>query len=365
MKKGKINLRIPGPTPLPAEVRKSLSQQMINHRSHDYEKIQERIVENLKYFFQTENEIYLLTSSGMGGLEAAIANFFSMGDKVIFFTCGEFGNRWADVARAFNLDVVQVKFSPSLAVDKNEVYHVLQMQDNIKGVFFTLNETATGVLNAISEFAPIVTSHNSKPLLLVDAISGLGAIDLPMDKIGIDVLITASQKAWMAPPGLSMIAVSPKAWQRHAVSKLPKYYFHLTLFKEFAQKNQTPATPAVSTIFGLDASLQLMKKEGREKIFKRHLDLMKYTREKIRKINLELFVQDRDASPTVTSIKIPAGIDGHAWLAKMRDKYNVVLAGGMGETKGKIIRIAHMGYVNKKDIDQAVKAIQQSLGELK
>lgn len=356
-----INLRIPGPTPLPPQVLKAISSQMINHRGHKYEEIQKRVVENLQYFFQTKNDLFLITSSGMGGLETAIVNFFSPEDKIISFTCGDFGNRWADMARAFGAKVIQVQFPLGEAVAPEKVEQTLKNEFQIKGVLVTFNETATGVLNPIAKITQLVKKSKDKPLLLVDAISGLGGADLPMDEFGIDVLVTASQKAWMAPPGFSMIAVSPKAWEFHLKATMPRYYFDLSLYKKFSQKNQTPATPAVSIIFGLDASLQLMRKEGRQNIFKRHRILMKYTREKVRKLGLELFVKDECASPTVTSIKIPEGIDGHEWLKILREKHGVVLAGGMGETKGKIIRIAHMGYVNKKDIDQAIKALKQSL----
>ncbi len=358
------NLRIPGPTPLPPEVLEAVSKQMINHRGGAYEEIQARVIENLKYFFQTKQDIFLLTSSGMGGLEAAITNFFSPRDVILSFTCGEFGNRWADVARAFSAEVIQVKFPPGKAVDKDEVYKMLNQLPTVKGILLTLNETSTGVLNKIWELVPFIHQHENKPLLLVDAISGLGAIDLPMDELGIDVLVTASQKAWMAPPGIAMIGVSGKAWDYHFNAKMPRYYFNLSMYKEFAQKNQTPATCAVSTIFGLDKALQLMRKEGRENIFKRHLELMKYTREEIKKLGLELFVEDDDASPTVTSIKIPEGVDGHEWLKILREKYNIVLAGGMGETKGKIIRIAHMGWVKREDLKEVIEAIRMSLRDI-
>jgi len=361
----KQNLRVPGPTPLPSQVLNSISQQMINHRGPEYEKIQARVIENLKYFFQTKNDIFLLTTSGMGGLEAAVVNFFSHADKLIFFTIGEFGNRWADIAQRFGAKVDHIIFPVGTAVSKEKVHQILETYNKINGVFFTHNETATGVLNNIAELAPIVKSHKNKPLLLVDSISALGAVDLPMDKLDIDVLVTASQKAWMAPPGIAMIAVSNYAWERHKTATMPRYYFDLSMYKKFAEKNQTPATCAVSTIYGLDTSLQLMKKEGMRNIFKKHLALTKHLRDVVRKIGLELFVTDADASPTVTSIKIPNGIDGHHWLKLLREKYNVVLAGGMGETKGKIIRVAHMGWVSKLDLDNVVKALLLSLKDLK
>ncbi|MBI4991114.1 alanine--glyoxylate aminotransferase family protein [Candidatus Gottesmanbacteria bacterium] len=358
------NLRIPGPTPLPPEVLTAISRQMINHRDHVYEEMQARITENLKHFFQTQNDIFLLTSSGMGGLEAAVANFFSPADKLIYFTCGEFGNRFAEIGRRFGGDVVHVKFPLGKAVDRDEVYKVLISQKKIDGVFFTHNETATGVLNAISDFAPIVKAHSSKPLLIVDSISALGAVGLPMDNIGIDVLVSASQKTWMAPPGLAFISVSPDAWKRHESAKMPHYYFDISMYKEFAAKNQTPATPAVSTLFALDTSLQMMRKEGREKIYRRHLDLMHYLRDGIKKLGLQLFVDETDASPTVTSIKVPDGVDAKEWLTILKDKHDCILAGGMGEAKGKIIRVAHMGYVGKKDLDEVLQALKETTSKV-
>lgn len=368
MEKNHVNLRIPGPTPLPPSVLKALSSQMINHRGLIYEEIQQRIIKNLKYFFGTKNDIYLLTSSGMGGLEAAIVNFFSnqnSNGQIISLTCGEFGNRWVEIVRRYKLDNSQIDSEPGQAINLTRFKEVLNKEQDVEGVLVTLNETSTGVLNPVKEVASIVHKHKNDPLLLVDAISALGAVDLPMDELGIDVIVTASQKAWMAPPGIAMISVSEKAWERYEFSDLPKYYFDLKMYKEYNQKNQTPATPAVSTLFGLDESLKLMLGEGKAKIFKRHIELRNYLRTEIRKIGLELFVEDKYASPTVTSIKLPVGIDGHKWLTLLKEKYNIILAGGMGETKGKIIRIAHMGYVDKNDLDEVLSALSKTLNDLK
>lgn len=361
----KINLRIPGPTPLPDDILEATSRQMINHRGHIYEEMQARVLKKLKYFFQTKNEIYLITSSGTGGFETAVSNFFSKGDTIVSFTCGVFGQRFADCARAFGLNVIQVKFKEGEAVSKDEVYRVLSETNSLKGVFFTHNETATGVLNKVREFAPIVHTHPDKPLLCVDAISSLGAVDLPMDESGIDVLFTASQKAWMAPAGLCMLSASVNAWERNMSADLPRYYFDLKLYEEFNKKNQTPATPAVTALFGLDKALDLMRAEGCEKIYKRHLDLRDYFRARVRKLKLELFVPDADSSPTVTAIKVPDGIDASNWLKILREKYGIVMAGGMGNTKGKIIRCAHMGFVSKSDLTDAISALKKSLTDLK
>ena len=358
------NLRIPGPTPLPAQVLTSLSQQVISHRGKSFEKVYQDVVTNLQYFFQTKNPIYLLTASGTAGLETAIVNFFSPGDTVIFFTCGEFGNRWAEIGRRYGLNVNQVKFPEGTAVKKEVVQKTLEKTKNLAAVFITHNETSSGVLNDIKSIAPFIHTHPGKPLFLVDSISAMGAVNLPLDEWGIDVAVTASQKAWMAPPGIAMISVSPKARAREVHAKMPKYYFDLSLYREFSAKNQTPATPAVGVLFGLDKALSDMRKIGREKIFIKHLELRDYLRQGLRKLRLELFVPDKDASPTVTSIVIPQAIDYHRWLEILREKYGVVLAGGMGETKGKIIRVAHMGNVSLQDIKEVMAALKKSLQEI-
>src|SRR3989344_5484711 len=358
------NLRIPGPTPLSPQVLSSLSQQVISHRGKGYEKIHQEVVSNLQYFFQTKNPIYLLTASGTAGLETAVINFFSPDDSVVFFTCGEFGNRWAEIARRYGLNVNQIKFPEGTAVKKEIVRETLKKTKKLVGVFITHNETGTGVLNDLFTIAPIVKNHPDKPILLVDSVSALGGVNLPMDDLKIDVLITASQKAWMSSPGISMIAVSEKAKERQKNSKIPKYYFDLSLYEKFSQKNQTPATPAVSVLFSLQVALSLMKKQGREKIFKKHLELRDYFREQIKKMGLKLVVDDREASPTVTSIWPPEGVDEASWRKLLREKYDLVIAGGMGGLKGKIVRVAHMGHVSKSDLTQVIVAFQKSLKEV-
>lgn len=358
------NLRIPGPTPLRPAVLSSLSQQMISHRGKGYEKVHAEVVSGLQHFYQTKNPIYLLTASGTAGLETAVVNFFSPGDTVVFFTCGEFGNRWSEIARSFKLNVTQIKFEEGTGVRKEVVKKTLTGMKNVAGVFITHNETGTGVLNNLFEIAPIVKAHSSRPLLLVDSVSALGGVSLPMDKLRVDVLVSASQKAWMSSPGMAMVAVSPFAWEKHQKSTMPRYYFDLTKYEKFAQKNQTPATPAVSVLYSLQSALELMKKEGREKVFKRHIDLRDYFRGEVKKLGLKLVVEDRDASPTVTSIYPPQGVDEKVWRDLLKSKYNQILAGGMGGLKGKIVRVAHMGSAVKSDLKQVVDAFKKSLKEI-
>jgi aspartate aminotransferase-like enzyme len=360
LKKADYNLRIPGPTPLPDAVREAVSRPMISHRGKIYEEIHSRVVANVKYFLQTNNDVFLITSSGMGGLETAIVNFFSSQDEVLFLTCGEFGSRWADVARAFGLKVIEEKFAPGTAVDPVKTKELLVKHKDLRGVFITLNETSTGVLNPIATLAKLIKAHSAKPLILIDGISGLGGVDLPIDKLGIDVAVSATQKAWMSPPGLSLICVFKSAWERHNTAKLPRYYFDLTQFKEFGLKNQTPATPAVGTLFGLDAALQIMRAEGREKVFARHLKLRDYTRKNVKALGFKLMAKDNCASPTVTSFWVPEGKDGKAWLTEIKEKYKIILTGGMGELKEKIIRIAHMGFATEADLDPVFIALKET-----
>lgn len=337
---------------------------MISHRGKGYEKVHQEIVENLRYFFQTKNPIYLLTASGTAGLETAIVNFFSPGDPVVFFTCGEFGNRWTEIGRRYGLKVTQIKFPDGTGVKKEIVEKTLSGMKDVSGVFITHNETSTGVLNNLFEIAPIVKSHPSKPLLLVDSVSALGGVDLPMDELNIDVLVSASQKAWMSSPGISMIAVSPYAWEKHQKSTFPRYYFDLTMFEKFAQKNQTPATPAVSVLYSLQTSLDLMKKEGKEKVFARHIELRDYFRQAVKELGLKLLVEDFEASPTITSLFPPDGVNEKTWRDLLKEKYDLIIAGGMGELKGKIVRVAHMGFATKSDLTQVLDSFKKSLKEI-
>lgn len=358
------NLRIAGPTPLPPPVLKAGSKQMINHRGSVYEAIQSRVVKNLQHFFQTNNHLYILTSSGTGALEASITNFFSRGETIISLSVGVFGDRWADIGLAYGAKVIKIPSVFGKSIDWAKFISILKKNPKTKGVLVTHNETSTGVLNDVGKVSKILKLNAPEALLLVDGISSLGGVDLPMDKLGIDTLASASQKAWMAPPGLSFIAVSNRAWKRVQKSDMPRYYFDLRMAEEFALKNQTPATPAVGILQSLDISLELMKKEGRREIFKRHIEQMKYFRSGVGKLGLQLLVSDMNASPTVTSIVVPSSIDAKNWLSLLNTKYGVVLSGGMGQLKGKIIRVAHMGYCSKADLDGVLNALDKSVKTL-
>lgn len=363
----KENLRVAGPTPLAPSVLKALSQQVVSHRAPQYEVLQKRIIANLRPFFGTKkNDILLLTGSGTGGLEAAIVNCLSPRDKVLAVSIGIFGERFAQIAAAFGARVVRVEFPLGQPADPQVVAEKLRKNPDTKAILVTHNETSTAVTNNLEA----LTNHLKKvskrelPLILVDAISSLGGVKLEVDRLGLDVVVTASQKAWMAPPGLVMILVSKRAWNKIKRTKTPRFYWDLEKAKSYAEKNQTPWTPAVSSLYGLDRALKLMLKEGPEKVFRRHRAIGEQTRKGLEKLDLKLLAHPQYASNTITAFKIPEKIDAKKWQGILAKKHGLILSGGQGPLKGKIFRLAHMGYVSRKDIDHALMALKKSLAQL-
>ena len=250
-----MQLRIPGPTPIPNEILQAMTTQMINHRGPQFAEMIHKATDILKTMFQTKGDVFLLTCSGTGGMEAAVVNTLSPGDKVLVVANGAFGDRFADIAEIFGAQVERLSFEWGTAVDPQEVRRALSQDASIKAVLVTHNETSTGVTNDLEAISAVVREYEK--LLIVDAISSLGCIDLPTDEWGCDVVITGSQKGWMAPPGLAMVSVSERAWQAQAQAKMPKYYWDFAKAKSFLEKGQTPWTPAVSTVYALDAALEL------------------------------------------------------------------------------------------------------------
>jgi len=359
-----MNLRIPGPTPLPSEVLQVMSKQMINHRGPEYMAMQRDITRKLQGIFQTENDVFLFTSSGTGGVEAAIVNTLSPGDKVLAIAAGVFGDRLAACAEAFGAEVIKLDFPWGQAADPEAIREKLEANPDTKAVLVIFNETSTGVTNDLGAIAKVVHECGDV-LLLVDAISGLGAIDLPTDEWGCDVVVTGSQKAWMCPPGLAMVSVSPKAWEAHAKAKMPRYYWDFTVMKDFAEKGQTPFTPALTVIFALDQALEVFLAEGMENVFARHQRVGERTRAGVKELGLELFADEAHASNTVTAIKVPPDIKAEELLRMMREEYDVMIAGGMGRLRGQIVRIGHLGYVFEEDIDDVLQAMEASLARLR
>ena len=353
-------LRIPGPTPCPPEILKAIGRQMINHRGKEFGEIIQGVTAKLKTIFQTQNDVFLLTGSGTGGMEAVIVNTLSPGDKVLSVSIGAFGERFADIAKAYGAEVKRLDFEWGKPADPEAVRRALKANGGISAVLVTHNETSTGVTNDLKSISAIVKEFDK--LLLVDAISGLGSIDLPVDAWKCDVVVSGSQKGWMVPPGLAMVSISEKGWQAHAKAKMPRFYWDFTKAKSYLEKGQTPWTPAVSVFFGLAVALDMMLAEGLPNIFARHARVADLARSGVKSLGLSLFPEEEKyASNTVTAVKAPEKLDVPKLLQILRDEYNVVLAGGQGKLAGKIFRIGHLGWVTKDDIREVLKTVAKVL----
>ncbi len=352
-------LRIPGPTPCPSEVLNAMSRQMINHRGEEFGNILDKVTANLKQLFQTRSDVFVLTSSGTGGLEAAIVNTLSPGDKVLSVSTGVFGERFAAIASQFGAEVIPLRFEWGRAAEVDAVRQALHAEPKIKAVLATHNETSTGVTNDLASISALVKEFDK--LLLVDAISSLGSIDLPVDDWHCDVAVTGSQKGWMAPPGLAMVSVSPEAWQAHAKARMPRFYWDFTKARSFLEKGHTPWTPAIPAIFALYTSLEMMVKEGLSSIVARHARVGKVARDGVKSLGLSLFADENYASNTVTAAAAPDGLDVAKLHKILREEHQIVLGGGQQKLNGKIFRIGHLGMVTEEDIEQVLSALKVAL----
>jgi aspartate aminotransferase-like enzyme len=352
-------LRIPGPTPCPPEVLQAMAGQMINHRGPEFGEMLQDITARLKQLFQTKNDLYLLTCSGTGGLEAAIVNTLSPGDKVLSVTVGVFGERFTGMAEEFGAEVIPLRFEYGQTADPDEIRRALQKEPEIKAVMVTHNETSTGVTNDLAAISAVVKEFDK--LLLVDAISSMGSIDLPVDKWHCDVAVTASQKGWMVPPGLAMVSVSQEAWQAHARARMPRFNWDFARAQKYLEIGQTPWTPAVSIVFGLSVALDMMLKEGLSNIFARHARVGDAAREGVKSLGMSLFPDEKYASNTVTAVSVRDGMDVKEMLKILREEYQIVLAGGQQSLQGKIFRIGHLGLITEEDIKEIISALKEVL----
>lgn len=358
------NLRVPGPTPVPPEVLHALTTPMINHRGPEFAAIAHRVTLRLQYFFQTASPLLTFPASGTGGQEAAIANLFSPGDHVIAITIGAFGNRLATIAEKFGLQVTRVEFPWGQAADPAVVQERLRSSVPYKAVLMTHNETSTGVTNDIETLARVVRQLSPDALIVVDAVSSLGCVPLEMDLWDLDVVFTGSQKGWMTPPGLMMIAAGPRAWAANKTAKLPRFYFDWELARKNLEKWQHATTPPVSIFYALDVALEMMLAEGREAIFERHARTSEYVRWRAKEMGLQLLADHAHASNTVTAIVTPPGIDTKLLLKKLREEDQVVFAGGQAQLEGKIFRVGHLGYFEEADLVEAMDKLEVRLGEM-
>lgn len=353
------SLRTPGPTPCPGEVLQAMTRQMVNHLGPELEEILYNVISGLKELFQTNNDILLFTCSGTGGLEAAIVNTLSPEDKVLSVTIGFFGNRFAYFAKAHGANVIPLSFEWGKAADIDEIRKALDADPGIKAVLVTHNETSTGVTNNLRAISSLVKGYDK--LLLVDAVSSLGSIELPVDEWHCDLAITASQKGWMAPPGMAMISVGPEAWKAHARAKMPRAYFDFSYTKDCIEKGHLPWTPAISLLFALSVSLEMMLREGLANIVSRHARIGQATRDGVKSLGLSLFADEDYASNTVTVVKTPVGVDVKALLGTLREDYHIVLAGGYPGLVDEIFRIGHLGWVSLDDIKGIISALKMAL----
>lgn len=347
----------PGPTPIPNEVALAMAETMIHHRTPQFNKVFDETREGLKKLFGTKNDVLILASSGTGAMEASVANLFSPGDKVLVINGGKFGERWLNISNAFGLNPIEMKVEWGQAVKVADVEIQLKAHSDIQGVMIQASETSTTVLHPIKEIAELTQNG---PLFLVDGVTAVGVVSLPLDEWGIDVLVTGSQKALMLPPGLGFIALSDRAWEKTKKAKLPRFYFDLNLERKNQQKGSGAFTPAVSLIFGARASLQMMQREGLQNVYARHDRLCRATRAAAKAMGLKLLAPD-SPSPAATGIFLPAGIDADAVLEYLRDKMNITLAEGQDQLKGKAIRIAHIGYMGAFDVITAIAALEMAL----
>jgi len=358
----KYYLLAPGPTPIPPEILLKMAQPIIHHRAPAYEKILQEVREGLKYLFQTKKEVLIFASSGTGAMEGAVTNTLCAGDKAIVVEGGKFGERWANICKAYGVKALVLPVEWGQAIDPALIAQTLQKDPSIKAVFTQATETSTGVLYPIKEIAEIVSRYPGT-IMVVDGISHLGAVELPMDEWKLDIVVAGSQKAMMLPPGLAFAALSDKAWEFVGKSTLPKYYFDFKKELKNLTQNQSAYTPAVSLVMGLDESLKKIREEGLERIFFRHARLAKATREAMLALGLRLYAPQA-YSNALTAAVAPAGVDGQKVVKILRDRHNLTIAGGQDQAKGKIFRIAHMGYVDQSDIIMAVAAVEMTLKEL-
>ncbi|WNZ21512.1 alanine--glyoxylate aminotransferase family protein [Leptolyngbya sp. NK1-12] len=360
----KLMLMIPGPTPVPEQVLRALAKHPIGHRSGDFAKIMAEVTEGLKWLHQTQNDVLILASSGTGAMEAGIINFLSPGDRVLVGCNGKFSERWAQVCDVYGLATERITAEWGKPLDPEQFRAALEADTDkqIKAVIVTHSETSTGVLNDLETINRYVKAHG-QALIMVDAVTSLGATSVPIDAWGLDVVASGSQKGFMLPPGLGFVAVSSKAWQAYTTAKLPRFYLDLGKYRKEAAKNSHPFTPPVNMFFAMQVALKMMQTEGLENIFARHQRHMNATRAAVKALNLPLFAADHASSPAITAVA-PVSVDAEQIRSILRKRFDIAMAGGQDQLKGKIFRIGHLGFVSDRDILTAISALEAALQEL-
>jgi len=355
-------LLTPGPTPVPPEALEAMARPIIHHRTPQFQAILKEVEEDLRYIFRTKDPVLIFSSSGTGAMEGAIASFLSPGDKAIVVRGGKFGERWGELCTAYGIEFIPIDIEWGRSVDPKDIERILKEDGSrIKAVYTTLCETSTGVATDIQAIAKI--TKDTQAVLVVDAISALGAVPLKTDEWGIDVVVAGSQKGLMSPPGLSFVSLSRKALDMAEKSRLPKYYFDFVKHKKSIEKNDTPYTPSVNLIIGIREALRLIKEEGLERVLDKHKRHARAVRKAMDALGLKLFAPDT-YSDAVTAVRVPEGIDGVRLVKTMRDKYGIAIAGGQARLKGQIFRIATMGYITADDLKIGIETLETVLAEM-
>lgn len=355
---------IPGPTPVPETVLKAMGRHPIGHRSGEFQAVVERTTAQLRWLHQTNNDVLVITGSGTAAMEAGIINTLSRGDRVICGDNGKFGERWVKVARAYGLEVDVIKADWGQPLDPDNFRTALEADSDktIRAVILTHSETSTGVINDLETISRHVQAHGTA-LTIADCVTSLGATNVPMDDWKLDVVASGSQKGYMMPPGLSFVAMSERAWKAYEHSDLPKFYLDLGPYRKTAAKNSNPFTPAVNLYFALDAALEMMQAEGLEAIFARHARHRDAAQAAMKAIGLALFAAEGHGSPAITAVA-PEGMDAELLRKTIKDRFDILLAGGQDHLKGKVFRIGHLGFVCDRDVLTAVAAIEAVLHSL-
>ena len=356
------NLRIPGPTPLPDEIRRAVSGQMINHRGREFATLFTEVRCGIKTVLETDNDVVLLTSSGTGAMEAAVSNFFSRGDNVLVVRGGVFADRVVSLANAFGLNVEVLDVDWGSGVQPADIVDRLDSGSHV-GLFVTHNETSTGVTENLAAIGAAL--GNREILFIVDAVSSAAAIPIRTDEWRVDVIYSASQKAWMSPPGIAMVAVSPRAWQFQTTASLPRFYFDLERLNCAASDGQYPWTPALSTLYGMQVALRWFQSEGMESVYARHREIADHVRARIRRAGLELFSRQDVASDTVTAVTLPTEVDASVFRELAHREYGTIFGGGLAHLQKSMFRIGHLGWLDGEEIDRSLDVVEAVLNELR
>ncbi|HEY4939480.1 MAG TPA: alanine--glyoxylate aminotransferase family protein [Actinomycetota bacterium] len=355
-------LRIPGPAPLPERVVRAGGKPMIDHRGPEFAALLKEVLDGVKRVFETENDLILFTSSGSGGLESAVANLVSPGDPVVCCVGGNFGERFAAMAAAYGARVVRLEAEWGQPVEPADLAAVLEAHPDAKVVFITHNETSTTVANPIEDLVRVVRRYDR--ISAVDGVSSIGSMPIEVDRIGVDVAVSASQKGWMAPPGLAFVSVSERAWERARSARAPRFYFDWAETKKNQKDGSTPFTPAISICYALQEGLRMMEEEGIENVYARHRRLADATAGGLQAMGFPLYAAEGYRSPVVTGALPMPGLDVNAYRRLLREKYALVIGGGQGKMTGKMFRVGHLGYVTDGDVVQILWAMERALEDM-